>query len=73
MIEVDDKTALMNQKEFDNLPDYSCSIPSLTTIGKRWKRSESYCKPREKWLMGEYVEIGSADKVGIKWREIMIC
>lgn len=37
-MEVDDKTALMTQKELEGLPEYSSSIPTGTTIGKRWKR-----------------------------------
>jgi hypothetical protein len=38
MMEVDDKTALMTKKELEALPEYSSSIPTGTTIGKRWKR-----------------------------------
>jgi len=29
---------LLTQKEFDDLLEYSTSIPTGTTIGKRWKR-----------------------------------
>lgn len=37
-MEVDEKTALLTEEELDALPEYSSSIPTGTTIGKRWKR-----------------------------------
>ena len=37
-MEVDEKTALLTKEELDALPEYSCSIPTGTIIGKRWKR-----------------------------------
>lgn len=43
MIEVDDKTALMDRKAFDDLLDYSCSMPTGAFVGKRWKRGECAC------------------------------
>jgi hypothetical protein len=37
----DDKTAVMDQEYFDQLGEYSCSLPSGTFIGKRWKRNQN--------------------------------
>jgi hypothetical protein len=40
IVEVDEKTALMTEKELEALPEYSLSLPTGTTIGKRWKRQK---------------------------------
>lgn len=63
----------MAQAEFDGLLDYSCSLPTGTTIGKRWKRGEPYygTGPKE-WFQGEYVACDKPDHVGIKWSKIEI-
>ena len=51
----------LTSREFAALPEYSCSLPTGTTIGKRWKRLDgshdqrflaSGGKPR--WMVGEY-------------------
>ena len=51
----------LTASEFAALPDYSCSLPTGTTIGKRWRRLDgshdrrfiaSGGKPR--WIVGEY-------------------
>ena len=39
-IEIDSKSATMNQSTFDKLADYSCSFPSGVYEGKMWKRKE---------------------------------
>ena len=64
-MEVDDKTALMTRREFEDLPQYSCSLPTGQTIGKRWKRDltafsisraralkEGKEPPAPEWIMG---------------------
>jgi hypothetical protein len=38
------ETTYLTQKEFDTLLEYSTSIPTGTTIGKRWKRHRYYFK-----------------------------
>ena len=48
VIEVDDKTALMDRTAFGALLEYSCSIPTETTVGKRWRRAECECTKRFK-------------------------
>lgn len=61
---VDDKHAVMTQATLENLPEYSLSLPTGTTPGKRWRRWQN---PR--WWMGEYYDFG--DCMGIRWREIL--
>lgn len=40
------KVTVLTRKEFDELLDYSCSLPTGTTIGKRWKRNNNaYRRP----------------------------
>ena len=58
------------------LPEYSCTIPTGTTIGKRWRRATIWGrradKPLEKypdteWWIGTYVEDPEPHMVGIVW------
>jgi hypothetical protein len=50
--------AVMTRKYFDALPEYSLSIPTGVTIGKRWKRVEPFVDDGtpKTWFMGEYAE-----------------
>lgn len=72
------KVVWLTQQEFNALPEYSCSLPTGTTLGKRWKSKRIY-SDAPKWIMGEYTEIvpdprGSRfpDRVLIQWSEISI-
>jgi len=71
-----DDVVLMSKAEFDALPEYSCSLPTGTTIGKTWRCNlvaysmDGYQSPV--WKMGEYVPHADTDKVGIRWRTIVV-
>lgn len=60
-------TLLITQAALKNLPDYSMSLPTGQTIGKRWRRRLGNDTPAV-WIIGEYhdqdVEPGH---VGIRW------
>lgn len=56
----------LTQKELDNLPDYSISLPTGKTTGKQWKR-----KHGNGWIMGEYGKI-DGDDILIHWKSIKI-
>lgn len=68
------------EKLKDQVGEYSCSIPSLTTIGKRWVRNENAyarrCAEPERWVLGEYLEHPDPAKreklVRIRWTPIEI-
>lgn len=62
----------LTQEEFDALAEYSCTIPTGTTIGTRWKRGEPYHGPRSAWYLGEYVPCDKPGCVGILWRVIRV-
>lgn len=67
----------LTRKEFDRLPEYSCSFPTGITIGKRWKRNLSFTDPRadpDVWYMGEYVGVDKKGYtgIGIHWRQIYV-
>lgn len=77
----------ITRAEFDALPEYSCSLPTGTTIGKRWKRNETaYCaepvalhpfdgtvvREPPRWILGEYVAHPNPALVGIRWLRIAI-
>jgi len=39
-------TAYLSWSELKDLPEYSCSVPTGTTLGKVWKRDEhAYARP----------------------------
>ncbi len=59
---------------FRDLPEYSTSIPTGVTIGKRWKRRIP-AVPNEPgwWLMGEFVAVkGRTDVADITWKRVEI-
>jgi hypothetical protein len=69
----------LTQEEFDKMDEYSCSVPTGTTLGKRWKCKRDYFDASKGWLMGEYTAIvpdsrGNrfSDRVLIQWSEISI-
>jgi hypothetical protein len=66
---------LMSALQFEELPDYSCSLPTGTRIGKRWRRREPYIIQSGTmftyWL-GEYVHSSDPETVGIEWRQIVL-
>jgi hypothetical protein len=66
------ETITLTKTEFDELLDYSCSNPTGTTIGKRWKRRRDYHDETKGWDMGEYIEHPNPSLIGIKWREIIV-
>lgn len=47
--------------EMSELLEYSASLPTGKTIGKRWKRRMS----RSEWVIGEYAELSAEDQ--LKW------
>jgi len=65
-------TILLTTDEFDSLPEYSSSLPTGTTIGKRWICKNDYDNESKGWVMGEYVDHPDPSKVGILWRDIKI-
>lgn len=72
---VDDKTAICNQKAFDELGEYSFSLPTGTIVGKRWKCNRDWYTPgAEDWVMGEYAECDPPDpkRVRIIWRKLVV-
>ena len=66
----------LSQKEFDELGEYSTSIPTGTTIGKQWKRNCYWHKSHPKygtlWCLGEYIPDPDPKFVVIVWKEIII-
>lgn len=66
-----DGRAEMDLATFDELDDYSCTLPSVVFISKRWKRKEPYSGPGT-WHMGEYAEDPDPNMAKILWRRIDI-
>ena len=78
---VDDTHAVMTKAAFDQLNDYSTSLPSGVYIRKRWKRNNAsvpglgpYSRDYENpdWYLGEYTEDKDPAVAGIKWRRILL-
>ncbi|MFJ9313782.1 hypothetical protein ACIRN4_06275 [Pimelobacter simplex] len=62
----------MSQQELDALLDYSTSLPTGKTIGKRWKRRLFAGPKAGAWVLGEYVEDPNPELVAIVWHEIRV-
>lgn len=75
------ETIVLTKKQFDELPEYSCSIPTGTTIGKQWKKNiyafDPYARdPRtgnviEEWYLHEYKEHIDPKLVAISTKKIV--
>lgn len=68
-------TIVLTPREFETLPEYSCSLPTGTTVGKQWRRREPYQTGpgvEHTWWRGQYVEHPDPGKVGIEWDEIIM-
>jgi hypothetical protein len=67
------KETVISRADLFALLEYSCSIPSGTIIGKRWRRDiHAYRTPSipdelHEWKIGEYIEDPDPDTVGIRW------
>lgn len=62
----------MTQAEVDALLEYSTTLPTGKTIGKRWKR-QLYAGPkRGAWLLCEYVEDPDPAYLAVSTREIRV-
>jgi hypothetical protein len=73
----------LTQRELDELLEYSCSLPTGKTIGKRWKRNILAYNPNPaahaegaiigpEWVMGEYIEDKDPEMIGIRWSRIKV-
>lgn len=89
---VEEEVVELTRAEFDwqllKHGEYSCTLPSATTIGKKWFRNEDvYGRDRvvartetkivgdfPDWWQGEYVELTPRveNRVGIKWRKVKL-
>lgn len=60
----------MTQQEFDALYEYSCSLPTGTTVGKKWKRNMNWHTGQSAdWVTCEYVPDPDPKMIGIKYRK----
>jgi hypothetical protein len=63
----------ITREELEALPEYSCSIPTGTTIGKRWRRDVAFNDPNPKasrdWMIAEYIDCAcrTNKRIGISW------
>ena len=64
-----DGVIICTQGYFDSLGEYSCSLPTGTTVGKHWKRNNgAYIKDApDDWVICEYVDHPDPKKVGIRY------
>jgi hypothetical protein len=65
---IDDDVAMMSQASFDQLIEYSTSIPSGVYDVKIWKRRVT----RSKWLLCWYGPAPNPNQCSINTREIVI-
>lgn len=61
---------LVSRELFDKLMDYSCSIPTGTTVGKWWKSRVDYHDASKGWLLCCYDESDEEGMVLIRRRRL---
>lgn len=66
----------MTKKEFDELGEYSLTLPTGPSPGRRWKCARPAFNPKN-WYLGEAYELPKDDpehdkQVGIRWSLIQI-
>jgi len=72
------KVVFMTEREIYKLPEYSTTLPTGTTIGKKWKADKNARRypedrtPNPDWRLAEYYDINDPDRVGIRWAKIII-
>lgn len=71
LLTLTEKTATIPVENFEQLDDYSCTIPSGTVVGKFWRRHQPY-SGRGAWWLGQYVDDPDPEKIGIVWRELFV-
>lgn len=79
---MDEKLVLLTPRQFDDLPEYSASMPSGVYPGKCWKRQEYKrveidgelrMEPTGKWWIGWYGESSKGPGwCSNNWREIAV-
>jgi len=59
---------IVGRSDLFALPEYSCSVPTGVTIGKKWRRNVNFGKPdtEPEWIIGEYVR--TYGRVTILWQ-----
>lgn len=66
----------LSLREFKSLPEYSATLPTGTTPGKRWKRLDGAHDPafvrrggKPAWMIGEYdpADDGQGKTIKIYW------
>lgn len=68
----------LSEDALSQLLTYSTSIPTGTTLGKRWKRNPLYRRysdnalPKHLWVVGEYVPHPDPGLVGICWYRVKV-
>lgn len=66
---IDDKYAVMDQKTFDELGEYSCSVPTGTYTGKMWKL---HVRKGDSWWLRWYGNENEDGTIDIHNRRILI-
>jgi hypothetical protein len=78
---MDLQTLKLSLAELSQLPEYSCTLPTGTILGKRWRRNVTpghngsasrEVDPDATWIVGEYVESTERGYVAIKWYRVAI-
>lgn len=62
----------LTRAEFDALPEYSATLPTGTTPGKRWRRHDGAHDPscnKPVWMVGEYdpEDDGKGSTIKVNW------
>lgn len=65
----------MTLAQLAELPEYSCSLPTGTRIGKRWRRNLNafvYPAMEAVWFLGEYAQQLRPGTILIRWTPVKL-
>lgn len=69
---MDDKYIMLTRRQFDELNDYSASMPSGVYEGKCWKAQWNSRLAEEKWFMRWYAPCEDPNQMEIPFRWIIV-
>ncbi len=69
--------AVLTKRQFEELGEYSCSMPSMVAEGRPWKRNENAYNRHNTipaWLMGEYIPSPTSPEThcSVRWSRIEV-
>lgn len=68
-----DESIWVCRHEFEQMSNYSCSVPTGVYVGKFWKCRRDYYDEGKGWVLGEYVAHPTEKNMAyVRWSGLMV-